>query len=155
MDIQNPDGRILVHEVMSVAMPLPNAAPDVSSVSENAHLDDNISVVTILDAIGFGQYADLFEKKQVRHMLAEWRCRAFEDNCAFAYPDSGRAAALDEQPRLGEDSGDRTSECGVIVACIAAFVIFVVVVICRVFYNIGSMLSVFLVVNIYILCLFN
>lgn len=52
LSIQSPDGRTLVREEIRVG--------------DNAHLDDNISVVTILDAIGFGQYAELFEIKQVR-----------------------------------------------------------------------------------------
>lgn len=44
---------------------LNSSALNASADGRNPHLDDNISVSTILDAVGFGKYADLFEGRKV------------------------------------------------------------------------------------------
>lgn len=104
---------------------MPSPKPSKASIfgGDNAHLDDNISVVTILDAIGFGQYAEVFENREVRNAIVVGVANNVQG--FFSLPtDWRRPSALDEPPRLGNDAGNRTSECGLVVTSIADPVVF-------------------------------
>lgn len=104
---------------------MPSPKPSKASIfgRDNAHLDDNISVVTILDAIGFGHYAEVFENREVRNAIVV-RVENHVQAHVPLHTDWRRPSALDEPPRLGNDSGNRTSERGLVVTSIADPVVF-------------------------------
>lgn len=63
--VTSPNGRLVFRDRMRIAMPRTVRERNPPTADGASHLNETLRVQTILDAIGFGRLADVFERNRV------------------------------------------------------------------------------------------